>query len=543
MHTEAQPEILLRLEGGLEIGGSGPVVVVGPNGSGKTRQTRTIEADGTEVQFINALRNTRVNPDLPALGAEQARNQYRSQRNQARSSYWEMSAEFDYMLSQLLAESSIAAIEFARRCKEGAATAEDAPETPLSRVEELWEKVFVGRSLHWRDWRPMIRSSTEGRGPTEYSGHQMSDGEKAALFVAARTLSSDAGVLVVDEPETHLHTLLAVKLWNELEDARPDIRLVFVTHDLSFALSRRNARYVVASPTAGLRLIELEESVPNDIREALLGAASLSFYASRAVFCEGDEDSIDFRLLSAWFDGPDTVVRPVGSCDTVMQCVRALDASQIAASLEAVGVIDRDFHNDSRLGALPAGVRALNVHEVESLLCLPAVVAAVCEHQGRPFDQDGYFQALRATVPADQRHAVVVERWKARVEPRLIGLVAGVRSRGVSLDTLAADMPNVFAMTSWDFSPTGILAEEKLRVETAATEGTINDFLRIIPGKQHVSIAAIKAGMTQKSYETIIITALSGTNPTLATLGKNLEVALEEYLPIRKHSAPIPAAG
>ena len=111
-------------------------------------------------------------------------------------------------------------------------------------------------------------------------------------------------------PETHLHSLLAVRVWNALEIARPDMRFVYVTHDLTFALSRRDARFVLASPTAGLRSIDLEPTLPADVTEALLGSASLSFYASRVVFCEGELTSLDYRLYGAWFRGPDTVVRP-----------------------------------------------------------------------------------------------------------------------------------------------------------------------------------------------------------------------------------------
>ena len=44
-----------------------------------------------------------------------------------------------------------------------------------------------------------------GDEPAEYSAWQMSDGEKAALYLAGRALGADEGaVILVDEPETHL---------------------------------------------------------------------------------------------------------------------------------------------------------------------------------------------------------------------------------------------------------------------------------------------------------------------------------------------------
>ncbi len=55
-------------------------------------------------------------------------------------------------------------------------------------------------------------------------------------------------LLIVDELETQLHTLLASLLWTAFQHDRSDIRFLYLTHDLSFALSRTNAEFVLASP-------------------------------------------------------------------------------------------------------------------------------------------------------------------------------------------------------------------------------------------------------------------------------------------------------
>jgi hypothetical protein len=46
----------------------------------------------------------------------------------------------------------------------------------------------------------------------------------------------------------------------------------------------------------------------------------------------------------------------------------------------AVGIIDREFHTDDYLAALPDGMFVLTFHEVESLYRLPRVAAAVAEY-------------------------------------------------------------------------------------------------------------------------------------------------------------------
>lgn len=530
------PNVTLRLPTGEDIPGEGPVVVVGPNGSGKTRQTRELQSDGS-IEFVNALRNTRVAPELPAMGFDTARNNFAAQKNQARLTHWELTSEFDFMLSQLLAEDAMAAKDFIRDYREDRTAVDDPPTTPLSRVENLWGEIYRARKLRWRDWRPMV-VSTVGGGEIEYTANQMSDGEKAALYVAGRVFSAPTGVLVVDEPETHFDSRLAVRLWNILEDSRPDVRFVYVTHDLAFALSRRDPTYIVASPTSGLRPIELNDDLPDDVAEALLGSATLSFYASRVVFCEGDDRSLDKIIYDAWFDELETVVRPVEGCHTVIRCVGAMNESGLAQGLEAIGIVDRDYHSDNFLAAMPAGIHPLAVHEVESLLALPKVVAAAARYVGRDFDYDGYLAELRATVSEVQRHAIVVQRWKAKIEPHLGGLVASSVERNASLETLIADMPDLFDMTKWNFSPKVFLEEEKERVETALATGTAEEFLALVPGKQCAPVAARQLGMNLDSYIQLVVHGLTSVGETDAgAFPTELEDSLRDKLPARRMSS------
>lgn len=521
----------LTLPDGQVLDGNGPLVILGPNGSGKTRQTRQITS-AAPIEFVNALRNTRVNPELPAMGMETARSQFRAQRDQARGAHWELSSEFDFMLSQLLAQKSMAAIEFTRRFEIDPTSPGEPEVTPLTQVERLWGNVFPGRELHWQDWKPLVKNRTGGS-EIEYTGNTMSDGEKAALYLAGRVFSAEAGILVVDEPETHFHSLLAVGLWNALEDGRPDIRFVYVTHDLTFALSRRDARFVLANPTAGLRPIEVDADLPDDVAGALLGSASLSFYASRVVFCEGEASSVDSELYNACFSGPDTVVRDVGSCHRVIRCVDALGASGIAHSLSAIGIIDGDYHPDAFKQAMPPAVSVLNVHEAESLFCLPDVVAAVCDHLGREFQPGAYRNVILRTVGESQRHALIVERWKARIEPSLQGLVSDVRGRQQPIADLVKELPSIFDYSKWKFSPADFLSEEEKRVEDVLDTGSIEEMLLIIPGKQLIPVAAWTVGMALDAFKLLVVKALKEPDESQRGLAQKLEVALKDQLPPR----------
>lgn len=525
-------DYILQLQDGTELPGLSPVVVLGPNGSGKTRQTRTVVARGVPINFVNALRNTRVNPQIPAMGFMDAKTNFASQKSQAKSQHWEFTSEFDYLLSQLLAEDAMAAKEYMRNVRSSGPT-DLPPLTALGHVEEIWGDVFPGRELFWKDWAPMVKSTVMGD-PTEYSANQMSDGEKAALYLAGRVFSEDPGIIVVDEPETHLHSLLAARLWDALEARRTDLRFVYVTHDLTFALSRANAQFVLASPKQGLRVLDLGGELPGDVAEVLLGSASLSFYARRVVFCEGMEQSIDNELYNAWFNGQDTVVRSVGSSEMVLRCVDALGNSGIANSLESAGIIDRDFHPDTFLAALPNSLHVLDVHEVESIFCLPSVVSAVAKHLGKVLDPAAYKTKLGTAISESDRRKIVLERWKRRLEPNLEGLVSSVSSKTKSIEDIGQDIPEIFDHSKWSFSPEKILAEEKARVDASFPNGSVDAILQLASGKKLLALAAGSVGLNVDAYKTLIVSALKpGEDEALVKLGQSLEAALAPHLPAR----------
>jgi len=531
---ESISQRVVRLPSGIQIEDSGPIVIVGPNGSGKTRLSRTLIADGPPIEVINALRNVRISQQLQAMALQQAKANFVSQRDQARNQPYELSSDFDFLLTSLLAEASNSSLEFLRQ-KRMRSDVELPPLTTLEQIQKIWSDFFPGRQVRFQDYSPLVTSTINADGlPTEYSAWQMSDGEKAALYLAGRALNSEQGaVLLVDEPETHFHSLLAVEFWDTIEAARPDLRLIYVTHDMHFATSRRGAHVLLASPADGLTLLDVKGGLPDDVAALILGTASLSFYARRIVFCEGDEQSYDRDLYSAWFDDSKTVVRPVGSAEMVMRCVSALRQSNLVSNLEVFGIIDRDFHPDEFLNSLPTGVEAIGLHEVESLLASPPVSAAVAEFMGRPTTEESYAQEVVAAFTESDRHRVILERWKRRVERLVIGVVASIKSQGESLDDIAARLPSAFTMETWEFSPTALLAAERARLESVvnAASTDTDEALKLMPGKALLSDAARAAGMTSQAYTAFVIRSVDDESDDRARLRSAVRAGLTRYMP------------
>jgi len=223
----------------------------------------------------------------------------------------------------------------------------------------------------------------------------------------------------------------------------------------------------------------------------------------------------------------------------VLRCVDALRQGGLARSLEAVGLIDRDFHRDEYLSSLPEGVRAAPVHEIESFFALPAVVEAVAQHLAKPFDLTSYTTKLRSAISDVQRHGLVIQRWKAAVEPHLTGLVSSTSKRDGSLSELVADIPAIFDMNNWGFSPQDLLALEQKRVEEGLNSADALALLALAPGKSLLPIAARFVGMEVLTYTNLIIETLRRPAQEESLLRDALVLALQPHLPQRS----VPAAG
>lgn len=78
-----------------------------------------------------------------------------------------------------------------------------------------------------------------GEGISNYSLVDASDGEKSiAYIIMATLLVPQNSFLFIDEPEKHLNGALLRNLFDKLEEERPDLRFVYLTHVTDFVESR-----------------------------------------------------------------------------------------------------------------------------------------------------------------------------------------------------------------------------------------------------------------------------------------------------------------
>jgi len=513
--------------------GFAPVVILGANGSGKTRLAVEMTRSGG-AEFIPALRNIALPDQIPNWTLQTAINELNSRTNQRRNSYWELIPDIDALFGKLWSSHAVEAMRVFEQFRNGIVP-ETIPDTVLSKTQDLWKRVFPGRTISFTDFS--ARVSNEYLGAATYTAKHMSDGERTGLYLAARILDSSQPVIVVDEPETHFHSRLAVRFWDALESLCPERRFVYITHDLIFALSRKDAQIILARPNQPPEIIQPGTSLPTEDIASILGAASFSVYAKRLVFCEGrEEKSLDQELLRAWFFEKDTALIPVGGCENVKRCTAAFRVSSVVSGFDAFGIIDRDHWPENYLNNID-GVHALPVHEVESLYVLKPVYMALALYCGHTPDavenlygeaMDGFRQQMRGAIS----NKLICERFKARAMTLLErGFSSGMNFH--DRDILKNAMVDQFRNVSVVADPTSIWAEEEATVEAALSSSDSMLFLRVLPGKPLIGPAAKSLGLAKERYCELIRVALCSNEPRFASLRKALEDALSPCLPPR----------
>lgn len=425
------------------------LVIVGANGSGKSRLGAWIDhgMGSPNTHRISAQRALSISEyvqprpleqatRLLLIGSEHPRHMWPDKY----SLKWQENPtgkfinDFDIALAWLFADHSKTAVEYLQSMRANPGLEIHPPYSKLERLLAIWSKVMPQRDLILDDNKVSAKIS-DGQA---YAGHQLSDGERVVVYLIAQCLATPRdGVIVVDEPELHLHQAIQSLLWDEIEAARPDCLFVYITHDLTFAASRTTAKKIWVRSFDGKNKwdwqeIEEIDQFPEPMVLQILGSRR------PILFVEGTTGSIDIAVYESLF--PERLVIPRESCSNVRHSTTALRSLPQLHHQEAFGFIDRDHRSDEEIDSYQReGVFAADVAEVESLFLLPEVVQFVSKHLKRKPIQDidqvkaVLFDALRQELSVQ-----INDRATFRIQQRLNSF-AGVQNRkGSGTDFKAA---------------------------------------------------------------------------------------------------------
>lgn len=219
-----------------------------------------------------------------------------------------------------------------------------------------------------------VLASKSGSPP--YSVAELSDGERNALLIAATVLTVIPGtLLLIDEPERHLHRSIISPLLTLLFAKRPDCAFIVSTHDVMLPMDNPGARTLLIRGCTynGSSVTSWEaDSVPSDssidetIKRDILGSRR------KVIFVEGREQSLDLPLYSLIF--PNVTVIEKSSCRDVDHAVSGIRNAADLHWLRAFGIVDNDRRTPDDVERLKnKWVYAMTAYSVESLYYHPEI--------------------------------------------------------------------------------------------------------------------------------------------------------------------------
>lgn len=474
-----------------------PVVLLGANGSGKSRLGIYIdELEETHPSHrIAAQRSLELPEAILSESYESAVGSLRrdkSDRRKNRPSPGSMEYNFDQLLTTLFAERN-RALEDAHLNSTGRQVSK-RPETLIDKLQALWTGLVPHQTLVFSEGT--VRTLGTGSKLDPYEASQMSDGERLVFYVLGQVLLLEVnGLLIVDEPELHMNRALMVRLWDAVEHIRNDCSFLYITHDVDFASSRVGAdMYAVLSYKAPVfeevlvrtrhRLQEVEGpawdlvrllndgTFDNDVLVRIAGSRK------PILFVEGKAGGLDHQIYKAVYS--DFTVIPAASCGQVIQLVKGFQAQPNLHWVNCAGLVDKDHRRTRADGEVQSCIYALPVNEVENLLLMKPVFAALAEMQGinpvasafEALQQDVFALAIKTADRASLDHARSYI-WNA-------GKFFGVKAQDIS------GLKKKFAALIGDVDPVAAYDEFRERYHSAIQARDYRSVLEICSEKNEL---------------------------------------------------------
>ena len=212
---------------------------------------------------------------------------------------------------------------------------------------------------------------------TKYSISAGSDGERSiAYLIMAALLAPQNYFVFIDEPERHLNGALMRNLFDKLEEERPDLCFIYLTHVTDFVESRKNVELIYLEKTSVYETWNFKKVEDfNDISlDVILGIEGTK---DTIVFCEGNNRaSVDCKILECVY--PDCEIKPVGSCEQVKMNTKGINGKESVFRRKAFGLVDNDYMLEAEITALRANkVLTIGFNEWENLLICSEVLEKV----------------------------------------------------------------------------------------------------------------------------------------------------------------------
>lgn len=374
--------------------GKQSVVLIGANGSGKTRMSVWIDENNPDLDIhrVSAQKSLAMPKSVSPSELNSATEKLlfgtthddkswlktygKKHRRWGNAPEIHMLNDFQALMEFLMTESYEKSIEFREKHKNGDVQFDN--ETRLEKIKLIWERVITHRKLQICAGK--IEVVSDSGAVSRYNGSDMSDGERAIFhFIGEVVCAAPNSLIIIDEPENHLHNSILIKLWNSIEEVRPDCMFLYITHNLDFARTRLNSQivWVKAMREESLWDYELlsEDFFGDDLLMEILGDRQ------KILLIEGTpQRSTDRKLYPKLFPG--FTVIPLEGCSAVIQATKSYNHLMGLHYKQVYGIIDRDRRSSDEIVSLAHhNIIVPDVAEIENLFMLPEVIRIVAVKQ------------------------------------------------------------------------------------------------------------------------------------------------------------------
>lgn len=356
----------------LNILGEHNTVVIGGNGSGKSALVSFFkESNLNKIIVIPAQKILYCNNTNSRVTIETIQQNQKENLNIKEFIYEYEVNEIIQKISELLNNHIKAAIDEEIKSALELKNNSIKTKTILDKFCIIWSKIFPEIKFNIDNTYMTLKPEKNGH---EYSVNSMSDGEKVVLLYILVTLYSPKdSYIIVDEPETFLNPSIYKRLWNLLEEEREDCRFIYVSHNVDFITSRSVQHFYWCQSYDGnhtwdIKKIESNlDEFPKSLIVELLGSSK------KILFCEGDKNSLDYKVYTALFEN-EVVVIPVGGHKNVINYTKAYNKSNFFG-YSAFGIIDKDYHTEEVLKKYKEeNIYHLKFNEIEMFLLTEEII-------------------------------------------------------------------------------------------------------------------------------------------------------------------------
>jgi energy-coupling factor transporter ATP-binding protein EcfA2 len=361
------------------------IVIIGSNGSGKSRCAKAIYDLNIDKprELIYSQRRLLFPDSVSIISTNHSESSYRQKAYQTgdTNNPNRIADDFNEMVSLLFAKHNASNQDYVDQCRQKI----DNPPVPNSHLDtliEFWNQIFPHRRIKYSEGK--ITVYWPDFDIPDYVGSALSDGERSIFYLLGKCLiQPEKTLIIIDEPELHLHNSLMYILWNKLESIKNTCVFIYFTHNLDFAASRKDfiklwirhpkitLGYVPKDTKLNIFNIEKinENIIPPDLYYEILGSKG------NILFIEGAKHKPEYSFYQYIF--PDYYVISCGNCKKVIDYTNSLNKlnSSRLGHHSAVGIIDQDRRTNEDIDKLSKkSIFTLPVAEFENLLFMPSIL-------------------------------------------------------------------------------------------------------------------------------------------------------------------------